>query len=31
MSTDVLEYENESIVELKIDLGPGDTCLQARS
>lgn len=25
MSTDVLEYENESIVEIKIDVSPGDT------
>lgn len=24
MSTDVLEYENESIVEIKIDFSPGD-------
>jgi hypothetical protein len=25
MSTDVLEYEDESIVEIKIDFSPGDT------
>ena len=25
MSTDILEYENESIVEIKIDVSPGDT------